>query len=788
MHRPAVLLLLVLAPLTAAASGPVAEIVGSPAFVSADAWPFSVLVRVRASPGPIDVKAWLGGEDWMASQTWSGSGWERSDRYALTVEASPGGEWTGWVHVRANPDSANAPRLAAVSDLRVHVRVRTGSATADSDAPVALWTGAWREAASRASGIGVVRGREGLLAAQPIGTEAETGPGVRSPAVSDAELRWYGPAGEDLGPLPLAPSPGPSELLITRFSSRAPESVTVENAAQEPLGLLGLALEAGGKAHPLPDALLAPGGAVTFASNATDPGLAGAGRAVELPGMRIPDAGGVLKLLLGTREIDRVAFGAAAPGDGWTGPPLPALAAGEVHERVREVALGDTNTSRDWRLPPPRLGWSRFSSPEVPAGVEPFLAPDESFAALARFVRAAQEEILIASYTLTSPDVGGLLHEALRRGVEVRVLLDASPVGGLPDAERAILNGLVARGADVSLLASSGRYLAMHAKYVVADGERLLISSENLGNGGYPVRGGGNRGFGAIVHSSAVAGFFAAVFDNDAEPGRADVQRWPPTSDALVLERTSVPVPSAGRAAIPGFVTPVAGPDEALDRLLDLIASANESIHLEQLQLARWHGEGESAVFRALVDASLRGVNVSGLVAWDEEGNAEAVATLQALGASGSLVDVRLAPCCMRIHNKAFVVDREEAWIGSVNLGWAALHRNREVAVLIRSPEVARVFADAIEGDLEPAAAGTERAAHPHVWIVLGAAALAAVAIARDHGLFGARNAFIGHATTSGRWRRRRARRFPRSGASSRWKASRSSTWTARRGPGSRRW
>src|SRR5436305_224672 len=79
---------------------------------------------------------------------------------------------------------------------------------------------------------------------------------------------------------------------------------------------------------------------------------------------------------------------------------------------------------------------------------------------------------------------------AAGRGVEVRVLLDGSPVGGVEEDEHRVVGGLLAAGVDVRWLAGAPdvvkRYRYHHAKYAIVDGRVAWIGSENFGNAGFP--------------------------------------------------------------------------------------------------------------------------------------------------------------------------------------------------------------------------------------------------------------------------------------------------------------
>ncbi|HRE88828.1 MAG TPA: phospholipase, partial [Myxococcota bacterium] len=63
-------------------------------------------------------------------------------------------------------------------------------------------------------------------------------------------------------------------------------------------------------------------------------------------------------------------------------------------------------------------------------------APDNNYAALIAAFGAAKRELRVRVYELTSPKIADGLVKAKRRGVNVLVYLEGSPVGGLSDQQR----------------------------------------------------------------------------------------------------------------------------------------------------------------------------------------------------------------------------------------------------------------------------------------------------------------------------------------------------------------
>lgn len=61
--------------------------------------------------------------------------------------------------------------------------------------------------------------------------------------------------------------------------------------------------------------------------------------------------------------------------------------------------------------------------------VTTFVSPDNSYSILVSFIDSAETAVYVNVYTFDSPSVAFELLEAHERGVDVIVLVDASPVG-----------------------------------------------------------------------------------------------------------------------------------------------------------------------------------------------------------------------------------------------------------------------------------------------------------------------------------------------------------------------
>jgi hypothetical protein len=307
---------------------------------------------------------------------------------------------------------------------------------------------------------------------------------------------------------------------------------------------------------------------------------------VEVLGtFRLADAGDELRLISPEGICHDVVRYGDCPDevDGWVGVPVPSLRPGEVARRARVPGgCTDTDSAGDWtNFREFRYGYTTFegSGAWVDAGaVMAFTSPDNSLGVILDEVSSARTDIRVCCYEISSVLVVRALLDALRRGVDVRVLVDGSPVGGMDEAECSCLSALSIAGAGVyrargALSEGVVRHFGvMHAKYMVVDSARTLVLSENLVESGVPRDTVfGNRGWGAVVDSLALSSELARIFDEDSRTSRPDILDW--TCDDRFDASSTLPtmpewVPGGSalevhRTSSPAFVSLLLSPDSS---------------------------------------------------------------------------------------------------------------------------------------------------------------------------------------------------------------------------------
>lgn len=471
--------------------------------------------------------------------------------------------------------------------------------------------------------------------------------------------------------------------------------------------------------------------------------------------------------------VDTLVYGIGSSQPGWQGAPLQPYtvtqaipADGQVLMRKLDpqtnLPIGDSDTAQDWmndradlvegRKPIyPGWAWAQFQRPARGEGaLVVAVAPDSSFDLAAQTLAQAQTSIDLAAYTFDQPHIGELLADKIARGVQVRVLLDGAPAGGLGDQTRWICQQLAIdypRSGCWFMRSDAGqnihaRYANLHAKFAIIDHRMLLLGSENFGINGLPDddKGDGTAGHrGVLVRTDAVDIVTRArqIFSEDISTAHGDITQWcnsaicapygppgvgfAPTYVSGGMSYTVRYTPLALRATAP--MTLATSPESHLrasNSILSLLAQAKagDEIIMEQLDEPFYWGTPASNPqadpnlrLQAALQAAQRGATLRVVLdsfydqALDVRSNVSTTRYLLAQAAVQGL-DVRAVvanPSALGIHNKlilARIGGQGYAQIGSWNGSETSAKRNREMSLLVESNDVYDYLRRLVLGDL----------------------------------------------------------------------------------------
>ncbi len=361
-----------------------------------------------------------------------------------------------------------------------------------------------------------------------------------------------------------------------------------------------------------------------------------------------------------------------------------------------------------------RIGTATYDNVTITAFVSPDSAGDVFNSALA----SAQRTVHVNVYEFSSTALAQQLIDAKKHGVDVLVLVEGGPVGGISNEEKTVLFSMNQSGIPVYQMAevnnNKAPYRFDHAKYAVIDGRYVLLTSENFKASGIPPAGfKGNRGWGVYLEDPGLAAYFDNVFLSDFRmtssipiSGIAGQAEASPTA-VYTLEFPAQRFSGA-------VVTPVISPDTSY-QILGLITGAQESIEIEQAYITNETPTTLNPYLAAAINASRRGVHVRILLDsyWynieEEKDNDEMAALINRIAAGEGLpLEAKCAELDLnnieKIHNKGVIVDNRSVLVSSINWNSNSPNFNREAGVIIQHTGVAYYFLKVFEDDWQPRA------------------------------------------------------------------------------------
>jgi phosphatidylserine/phosphatidylglycerophosphate/cardiolipin synthase-like enzyme len=367
------------------------------------------------------------------------------------------------------------------------------------------------------------------------------------------------------------------------------------------------------------------------------------------------------------------------------------------------------------------IGQSRLT-PEIfrNVSVTAFVSPDCSSEIFTRTLDGALDEILLNVYEFSSPAIANALVAAQDRGVNVTVLVEGGPVGGISPEEKAVIRVMSDKGIPVSaMLPAKGDhapYRYDHAKYVVVDKRRVLITSENFKYSGFPPQGvSANRGWGVVLEDTGISRYFSTVFSTDM--GSPSVVTYTGSPGSYEPAPTRSYTAEFSTESFNGAtVSPVIAPDTSY-QITDLMNSAQQSIEIEQAYITNETEYELNPYLSAAINASRRGVAVRVLLdsyyynVEDEKDNDEMAALINMIGKTEQIpLEARCADLpannIEKIHNKGAIVDDRAVLVSSINWNSNSPNFNREAGVIVEHPGVARYFKTVFEDDWNSAQSG----------------------------------------------------------------------------------
>ncbi len=551
------------------------------------------------------------------------------------------------------------------------------------------------------------------------------------------------------------------------------EAVALRNVGQTAVSLAGWRISDGvdQDSERLPELIVDPGAIIWIARNETAfarqfghsadmilnlwPGFANHGDEVVLFDSE-------------NQVIDLMVYGDGdSTGIGWVGASVQPYKVrglfgeeGQVLYRKREPLTGlpvvDTNSASDWaqdgndpingrkvRYP----GW-RLDEFFLPVQVTETavltvsIAPDNALETVVKAIDSSMETVFIESLTFENIVIGNALVAAANRDVEVRVLLEGSPPGGIPFQEKYICQIIELSGGQCWFMISDAdqriydRYQYLHSKFILIDDRLVAIGSENLSPNSMPFDDKtdgtwGRRGVVIWTDASKIVEQVGQLFEDDLDPiNHADVFRWqvahpiygaPPDGYVPVTESGGItytvyyPLPAVFQGDFRFEL--VHAPENSLRNeggLLGLVnrAGENDAVWVQQLtERPYWGASNSNRVddpnprLEAYIAAARRGADVRLLLdAYFDNPESPVSNYATCLIVNKIAVDEKLDLSCqlsnptgLGIHNKMVLInvgDQGYVHVGSINGSELSNKGNREVAMIAQSDGAYALLAD----------------------------------------------------------------------------------------------
>jgi phosphatidylserine/phosphatidylglycerophosphate/cardiolipin synthase-like enzyme len=281
--------------------------------------------------------------------------------------------------------------------------------------------------------------------------------------------------------------------------------------------------------------------------------------------------------------------------------------------------------------------------------LEIFVQPEVGEAPILAVIEEARRSIHVMVFQLGPGGVLDALARKARAGVEVRAILDATPLSH-NHLELFAGSGIVERS-------GSPRFEFTHAKFTVVDGVAAIISTGNYTADQIRV----DRNYLALDRDPEDVAALESIFAAD----------WRRSASDLACARL------------------VVSPDNARRRILRFIEGARDRLDVQSMEMA------DAEVRAALVARRAAGVEVRVVLAdpWWVAHNSDAAAFLMSRGVEARYL---VAPS---VHAKAMIADGAVAFLGSENMSFTSLSRNREVGVIVEEPEGVALMARTFAGD-----------------------------------------------------------------------------------------
>lgn len=280
-----------------------------------------------------------------------------------------------------------------------------------------------------------------------------------------------------------------------------------------------------------------------------------------------------------------------------------------------------------------------------------YIQPQAGRAPILNFIKHAQSSLDIVMYEISDPKIiRAIIHDA-KRHIKVKVMLSPETFDG---NNNKTIKQLKQGGVDVKT--GNPRFEFTHEKMLLSDNKVAMIGTGNLDFNRYP----NTRNFFLTTDNATDVKQIRYVFNRDW-------QRKP----VWFLKKTNL----------------VWSPNNSQKKLVQFIKQTKHQLDIDMLSISDWK------IMEALENAVKRGVKVT-IVMTQVSWSPREIKTLHQAGVHIKVIEHPF------IHAKAMIrPDSHMAFLGSENLTWTSLHKNRELGIITQQPAIVTQLVKTFELD-----------------------------------------------------------------------------------------
>jgi len=282
--------------------------------------------------------------------------------------------------------------------------------------------------------------------------------------------------------------------------------------------------------------------------------------------------------------------------------------------------------------------------------------PKNSDKQLNALIAFAKTKIHCSFYDLRLYSAADALIAAHNKGVEVQIVTDSDHM------DREAMMRVINAGIPV---VEDNHDAIMHNKFMIVDDEIVWTGSMNVTDTG----AWNNNNNSIMIYSAELAANYEAEFEEQFVD--RNFHKESPYSVAKTFDINGMQVEN--------YFAPE---ENTMDRLIELINNAKESIHF----LAFAYTDDDLAI--AMINAHERGVEVTGV--FEKRSANDQYSEFERLDESEVMVKVDSNSSAM--HHKYVVIDRKIVWTGSFNFSWSANNKNDENVLILHSDWLAQPY------------------------------------------------------------------------------------------------